>query len=147
LNASLARFSQAQIRLHQPECRILPCCCIGALCSPLGRQILRQSDSAHQFAHILFASFRRVFDLLLSALKSSRMPYFMAGFVATVLIIVCQNSSTKPDAFFLDVFFNAQASQTEPKDKSRPPNALVPTVIAYAGGQMDFTVDMGPEVP
>ncbi|KAI0658521.1 hypothetical protein C8Q70DRAFT_1068767 [Cubamyces menziesii] len=55
-------------------------------------------------------------------------------------------SQTKPQAFFLDVYFNAQLI-TNPDAKERPKqsNALVPTSIAYAGGQMDFTVDMGSE--
>jgi len=58
--------------------------------------------------------------------------------------------STEPDAFFLDVFFNAlpiQPTNTngqDPQDKRK--NVLVPTRIAYAGGQSDFIVDMGPEV-
>ncbi|KAJ7126453.1 hypothetical protein C8R43DRAFT_1211992 [Mycena crocata] len=51
---------------------------------------------------------------------------------------------TEPNAFFLDVFFNAQPTSVEFKDK-RPANALVPTSIAYAGGQVDFSVDMGTE--
>jgi hypothetical protein len=50
---------------------------------------------------------------------------------------------TKPDAFFLDVFFNAFVAQPESRDKQRAPNALVPSVVAYAGGQMEFKVDMG----
>ncbi|KAF7352388.1 hypothetical protein MVEN_01203100 [Mycena venus] len=52
---------------------------------------------------------------------------------------------TEPDAFFLDVFFNAHPTSTESKDKQRAANALVPTSIAYAGGQVDFSVDMGTE--
>ncbi|KAJ7693853.1 hypothetical protein B0H17DRAFT_1058481 [Mycena rosella] len=52
---------------------------------------------------------------------------------------------TEPDAFFLDVFFNAHPTSPEAKDKQRAANALVPTSIAYAGGQVDFTVDMGTE--
>ncbi|KAJ7437107.1 hypothetical protein B0H11DRAFT_2108517 [Mycena galericulata] len=52
---------------------------------------------------------------------------------------------TEPDAFFLDVFFNALPTSTEPKEKQRATNALVPTSIAYAGGQVDFAVDMGTE--
>ena len=53
--------------------------------------------------------------------------------------------TTEPQAFFLDVYFNMsfirQCSQ-EPQLK----NALVPTRIAYAGGQVEFRVDMGSEV-
>ncbi|TFK25945.1 hypothetical protein FA15DRAFT_319512 [Coprinopsis marcescibilis] len=58
-------------------------------------------------------------------------------------------AETEPDAFFVDIFFNAQPLQSnpnpEPKEKQRAPNALVPTSIAYAGGQMDFAIDMGNE--
>ncbi|EAU84430.1 hypothetical protein CC1G_01426 [Coprinopsis cinerea okayama7 len=56
-------------------------------------------------------------------------------------------AETEPEAFFLDIFFNAQALQPggESKEKQRAPNALVPTSIAYAGGQMDFAIDMGTE--
>ncbi|KAJ6515411.1 hypothetical protein C8R45DRAFT_208402 [Mycena sanguinolenta] len=52
---------------------------------------------------------------------------------------------TEPDAFFLDVFFNSHPTSAEAKDKQRAANALVPTSIAYAGGQVDFGVDMGTE--
>ena len=45
------------------------------------------------------------------------------------------------------MFFNAQAIiQSDSKEKQRAANALIPTIIAYAGGQVDFTVDMGTEV-
>ncbi|KAF5333157.1 hypothetical protein D9611_002711 [Ephemerocybe angulata] len=56
-------------------------------------------------------------------------------------------SKTEPEAFFLELFFNAQDMNptSEPKDHQRAPNALVPTSLAYAGGQMDFYVDMGTE--
>ncbi|KAK7049721.1 hypothetical protein VNI00_005752 [Paramarasmius palmivorus] len=53
---------------------------------------------------------------------------------------------TEPESFYLDVFFNAQALKpAESKEKQRAPNALVPTSIAYAGGQAEFTVDLGTE--
>lgn len=55
-------------------------------------------------------------------------------------------SQTEPEAFYLDVYFNAQSNSQESKDKQRAPNALVPTSIAYAGGQVDFSVDLGTEV-
>ncbi|THH12845.1 hypothetical protein EW146_g7312, partial [Bondarzewia mesenterica] len=55
-------------------------------------------------------------------------------------------SETEPEAFFLDVFFNAQPIATaDTKQKQKATNALVPTVMAYAGGLVDFTVDMGNE--
>ncbi|KAK0190531.1 hypothetical protein F5146DRAFT_1121051 [Armillaria mellea] len=55
-------------------------------------------------------------------------------------------AETEPKAFYLDVFFNAHPLHPgESKEKQRAPNALVPTSIAYSGGQVDFTVDMGTE--
>ncbi|KAI0920982.1 hypothetical protein AcV7_002972 [Taiwanofungus camphoratus] len=55
-------------------------------------------------------------------------------------------SRTQPEAFSLDVYFNAYpVTQPNNKEKPKPTNALVPTVIAYAGGQMDFSVNMGKE--
>ncbi|KAG7447529.1 uncharacterized protein BT62DRAFT_892072 [Guyanagaster necrorhizus] len=56
-------------------------------------------------------------------------------------------SETEPKAFYLDIFFNAHPLHPvgESKEKQRAPNALVPTSIAYSGGQVDFTVDMGTE--
>ncbi|KAI1796048.1 hypothetical protein LXA43DRAFT_1160446 [Ganoderma leucocontextum] len=55
-------------------------------------------------------------------------------------------SRTEPDAFFLDIFFNAHpVTGLTSKEKPKPSNALVPTSIAYAGGQKDFAVNMGAE--
>ncbi|KAG7097369.1 hypothetical protein E1B28_004719 [Marasmius oreades] len=55
-------------------------------------------------------------------------------------------AKTEPETFYLDVFFNAQPLKpAESKEKQRAPNALVPTSIAYAGGQANFTVDLGTE--
>ncbi|TFK66555.1 hypothetical protein BDN72DRAFT_799775 [Pluteus cervinus] len=54
-------------------------------------------------------------------------------------------AETEPEAFFFDVFFNALPADAAAKEKNRPQNALVPTTIAYAGGQIEFAVDMGPE--
>ena len=53
---------------------------------------------------------------------------------------------TEPDAFVLDVFFNAHPIGGDSKQKPKATNALVPTSIAYAGGCVDFRVDMGSEV-
>ncbi|OBZ70476.1 hypothetical protein A0H81_09740 [Grifola frondosa] len=54
---------------------------------------------------------------------------------------------TEPEAFFLDLYFNAHPiSSPKSKEKPKATNALVPTVIAYAGGQVDVAVGMGPEV-
>ncbi|EGO02113.1 hypothetical protein SERLA73DRAFT_48373 [Serpula lacrymans var. lacrymans S7.3] len=54
---------------------------------------------------------------------------------------------TEPDSFFLDVYFNAHptqsATQPDAKQKQKAPNALVPTIIPYSGGQVDFAVNMG----
>ncbi|KAL4076344.1 hypothetical protein J3A83DRAFT_4411043 [Scleroderma citrinum] len=54
---------------------------------------------------------------------------------------------TEPEAFFMDVYFNAHpiqsTSQAEGKPKLKTPNALIPTVIPYAGGQVEFAVNMG----
>ncbi|PIL37469.1 hypothetical protein GSI_01163 [Ganoderma sinense ZZ0214-1] len=55
-------------------------------------------------------------------------------------------SRTEPDAFLLDIFFNAHpVTGPNSKEKPKPSNALVPTSIAYAGGQRDFAVNMGAE--
>ncbi|KAI6034597.1 hypothetical protein BKA83DRAFT_4192223 [Pisolithus microcarpus] len=54
---------------------------------------------------------------------------------------------TEPEAFFMDVYFNAHplqpSSQVDGKSKLKVPNALIPTVIPYAGGQAEFAVNMG----
>ncbi|KAI5993615.1 hypothetical protein EDD15DRAFT_2388047 [Pisolithus albus] len=54
---------------------------------------------------------------------------------------------TEPEAFFMDVYFNAHplqsSSQVDGKPKLKVPNALIPTVIPYAGGQAEFAVNMG----
>ena len=56
-------------------------------------------------------------------------------------------SRTEPEAFFLDVYFNAHPiTNPQAKEKPKPSNALVPTSIAYSGGQRDYTVNMGEEV-
>ncbi|KIY52304.1 hypothetical protein FISHEDRAFT_28041, partial [Fistulina hepatica ATCC 64428] len=54
-------------------------------------------------------------------------------------------ATTEPDSFFLDVYFNALPIRRDSKDKQHAPNALIPTTIAYAGGQAEFTVDIGTE--
>lgn len=68
-----------------------------------------------------------------------------------LLPVVDKNGShTEPEAFYAEVFFNAHplhpVPPSESKEKQRAPNALVPTAFGYAGGQVDFTVDMGTEV-
>ncbi|KAG1877575.1 hypothetical protein F4604DRAFT_1758254 [Suillus subluteus] len=47
---------------------------------------------------------------------------------------------TEPEAFFLDVYFNAHpvGSPVDAKQKLKAPNALMPTVIPYAGGIVEY---------
>ncbi|KXN89433.1 hypothetical protein AN958_05595 [Leucoagaricus sp. SymC.cos] len=54
-------------------------------------------------------------------------------------------SRTHPEAFYLNVYFNAQPLTADGKGRQRAANALVPTSISYPGGLMDFAVDMGTE--
>lgn len=54
---------------------------------------------------------------------------------------------TEPEAFFLDVFFNAHPTVSmDPKQKQKASNALIPSTMAYPGGYVDFTIEMGDEV-
>jgi hypothetical protein len=53
---------------------------------------------------------------------------------------------TEPEAFLFDVYMNAQPITQEAKQAQKASNALVPARLAYAGGQMEFAADMGPEV-
>ena len=56
-------------------------------------------------------------------------------------------SRTEPEAFFLKLYFNYYPIAAPGcKEKPKPTNALIPTSIAYAGGQMSFFVGMGKEV-
>lgn len=56
-------------------------------------------------------------------------------------------SCTEPDGFFLDLYFNAHPVVPKgSKEKVRPTNALFTTSIAYAGGCMDFKVNMNSDV-
>lgn len=50
-------------------------------------------------------------------------------------------SVTEPSSFYLDVYFNAHPIATDGKNKPKPSNALVPTSLAYQGGQVEFTID------
>lgn len=57
------------------------------------------------------------------------------------------SSRTEPEAFYLELYFNAYRVATpNSKEKPKPTNVLVPTVLAYTGGQMDFSVPMAAEV-
>ncbi|KAH9927088.1 uncharacterized protein BXZ73DRAFT_49012 [Epithele typhae] len=55
-------------------------------------------------------------------------------------------SRTEPQEFFLQVYFNAHpVANPNATEKPKPSNVLVPTSLAYTGGQRDFVVNMGPE--
>ncbi|KZT71498.1 hypothetical protein DAEQUDRAFT_665661 [Daedalea quercina L-15889] len=55
-------------------------------------------------------------------------------------------SETDPQAFLLHLYFSAyRVASAESKEKPKPTNVLVPTTLAYAGGEMDFLVPMGDE--
>jgi hypothetical protein len=77
------------------------------------------------------------------------------GFGRTSAFIVYSNFAnniiglgrvTEPEAFVLEIFFNAHPISGDPKQKQKATNVLVPTSVAYAGGYADFAVDMGNEV-
>jgi len=53
---------------------------------------------------------------------------------------------TEPEAFVLDIYFNAHPISSGSKQKQKATNALVPTSIAYTGGFAEYPVDMGGEV-
>ena len=106
-------------------------------------------------AAIRFASPTRVRSISIfptDAQPFSQSPEIVAYVNAVFLYskVLISPSRTEPETFYLDVFFNAHpihpTLNSESKERLRAPNALVPSVIAYAGGQMDFTVDMGFEV-
>ncbi|KAL5530102.1 hypothetical protein ACEPAF_6359 [Sanghuangporus sanghuang] len=48
---------------------------------------------------------------------------------------------TEPGSLYLDVYFNALPIVTDGRNKPKPSNVLVPTSIAYQGGQVEFTID------
>ncbi|KAK7054072.1 hypothetical protein R3P38DRAFT_2854473 [Favolaschia claudopus] len=54
-------------------------------------------------------------------------------------------AATEPKPFSWTYFSTHTPTSAEFKEKQRAANALVPTSIAYAGGEVDFSVDMGPE--
>ena len=56
-------------------------------------------------------------------------------------------SETEPQAFLLHLYFSAyRVARVDSKEKPKPTNALTPTTLAYAGGEMEFAVPMGNEV-
>ncbi|KAF7981711.1 hypothetical protein HWV62_32295 [Athelia sp. TMB] len=61
-------------------------------------------------------------------------------------IVRCQ-CRTEPEAFFLEVFFNALPvhNPADGKQKPKASNALVPSLLAYTGDEMEFVVEMGAE--
>ncbi|KAG1893464.1 uncharacterized protein F5891DRAFT_1282093 [Suillus fuscotomentosus] len=54
---------------------------------------------------------------------------------------------TGPEAYFLDVYVNAYpvGSLVDAKQKLKAPNALMPTVIPYAGGVVEYAVNTSSE--
>ncbi|KAH9046763.1 hypothetical protein EDB84DRAFT_1625231 [Lactarius hengduanensis] len=54
-------------------------------------------------------------------------------------------SVTEPEAFVLDIYFNAHPISSDSKQKQKATNALVPTSLAYTGGFAEYPVDMGAE--
>ncbi|KAH9833677.1 uncharacterized protein C8Q71DRAFT_712127 [Rhodofomes roseus] len=55
-------------------------------------------------------------------------------------------SETEPQAFLLHLYFSAyRVARPDSKEKPKPTNALAPTALAYAGGEMEFAVPMGNE--
>ncbi|EJD01547.1 uncharacterized protein FOMMEDRAFT_90409 [Fomitiporia mediterranea MF3/22] len=50
-------------------------------------------------------------------------------------------AETEPSSLYLDVYFNAIPISTDGKPRPKPSNALVPTSIAYQGGQVEFKID------
>lgn len=80
---------------------------------------------------------------LANVLNLSRM---LLEIFSTAFVEFCIRE-TEPDAFFLDVFFNALPIHPGGQDShDKRKNVLLPTRIAYAGGPTEFSVDMGPEV-
>ena len=56
-------------------------------------------------------------------------------------------SETEPQAFLLHLYFSAyRVARVDSREKPKPTNALTPTTLAYAGGEMEFAVPMGNEV-
>lgn len=120
-------------------------CCIGQrfsrthLLSLLQSGLLLQSTSP-QFAYSLPVHAHSLMFPILSR---------NCSFLILFINLTCTsfNRSTEPTAFFLQVFFNAQPIHPQlNKDKQRPVNELIPSVIAYSGGLVEFSVDMGTEV-
>ncbi|KAH9174513.1 hypothetical protein EDB89DRAFT_2148056 [Lactarius sanguifluus] len=54
-------------------------------------------------------------------------------------------SVTEPEAFVLDIYFNAHPISSDSKQRQKATNALVPTSLAYTGGFAEYPVDMGAE--
>jgi hypothetical protein len=60
--------------------------------------------------------------------------------------VIFHARETEPEVFVLEIFFNAHPIPGDAKQKPKATNVLVPTSIAYAGGYIDFPVDMGSDV-
>ncbi|EIN10856.1 hypothetical protein PUNSTDRAFT_142767 [Punctularia strigosozonata HHB-11173 SS5] len=52
---------------------------------------------------------------------------------------------TEPEAFRLNIFFNAVPISTNAKQKPKATNALIPTTLAYTGTPTSFDIEMGHE--
>jgi hypothetical protein len=65
---------------------------------------------------------------------------------ASLTNVIIYARETEPEAFLLNVFFNAHPIAGDPKQRPKATNILVPTSVAYAGGYVHFPVDMGSEV-
>jgi hypothetical protein len=64
----------------------------------------------------------------------------------SIMMIDLMGRQTEPDTFYFDLYLNAQPNANVAKDKQKTSNALARTRIAYAGGQRQFSVDMGKDV-
>ncbi|KAI0080824.1 hypothetical protein K474DRAFT_1588997 [Panus rudis PR-1116 ss-1] len=69
-------------------------------------------------------------------------PKGMQPFAADESIV----SRTEPEAFFLDVYFNSHpVVAADAKEKPKPTNALLHSLVPYAGDQLSFAVNMSKE--
>ena len=122
--------------------------------TPSGGNTIRETLSAHGpsgHAAILFPSLVKVSSVALfrQALTHSFSALTLLRIFNLLLTSVRYGSlsprTTEPQAFFLgDYFSTSFIRPCSPKPQLK--NTLVPTRIAYAGGQVEFRVDMGSEV-
>ncbi|KAI0796234.1 hypothetical protein BC629DRAFT_1581693 [Irpex lacteus] len=106
---------------HTTSVREASCSCNGALLSQ--RTLSISGVAVSRQWHNLSPSFQQITNRLRNLLRLS-----------------------EPEAFFLELYFNAHpVSNPNSKERPKPSNVLIPTVIAYAGGRMDFNVNMSVE--